>query len=479
MSSSYTSTISSLGVGSGLDLSSLLDGLKSSEQTRLQPLQLQKSSYTAQLSAYGTLTSAVTSLQSAADKLNDPSLYNSTKVSVAGDAVTATSSTDAVPGNYDVSVSQLAQAQSLVAAPVADKTADIGTGGTISLTVGSNKPVSIDLANGKSSLSDIRDAINNANAGVSASIIDDGSATPYHLVLSSDNTGTANQINISATDASGASGTPLADLLNYNSSTSTGNMTQTVAAQDASLSVNGIAITRGSNTVDDAIQGVTLTLNSTTTSANQVTTTRDDGTIKSAITSFVSAYNSYHTRVSALTAYNGSDASSNGILLGDSTARSVSSQLTQALNTPVSGNSLSVLSDVGISLQTDGTLKIEDESKLDSALSSDPHGLAQLFSGDPSKSATDDGVAGTLSATIDRVTGDNGVLTSASHGIQNTIDDVNKRMTAMQDSIDATVARYRQQFVQLDSLMSSLNSTQSYLTTQLSQLNSSSSSSKG
>ena len=476
MSSSSTPSISSLGVGSGLDLSSLLDSLKSSEEGRLQPLQTQKSSFNAQLSAYGTLTSSVKSLQSAADKLNDPSLYNSTKVSVSGSDVTATSSTDAVPGGYDVSVSQLAQAQSLVASPVADKTTNIGAGGTISITTGSNAPVKINLANGSSSLQDIRDAINNANAGVSASIINDGSSTPYRLVLSSDASGTSNQITVSATDASGASGTPLANLLNYNSSTSSGTMTQTVAAQDAKLSVNGINITRSSNTVDNAIQGVTLTLNSTTTSPSHVTTTRDDGSIKSAITNFVSAYNSYHSRESALTAYNGQSASSNGVLLGDSTAQSVSSQLTQALNTPVTGNSLSVLSDVGISLQTDGTLKIEDQSKLDNALSTDPRGVAQLFSGDPSKSATNDGVAGTLSATIDRMTGDNGVLKSASNGIQNSIDDVNKRIKDMQSTIDDTVARYRKQFVQLDSLMSSLNSTQSYLTTQLSQLNSSSSS---
>ncbi len=381
MSSSYTSTISSLGVGSGLNLSSLLDGLKSSEQTRLQPLQTQKSSYTAQLSAYGTLTSAVQNLQSAADKLNDPSLFDSTKVDVSGGAITATSSTDAVPGSYDVSVSQLAQSQSLVASPVADKTANIGAGGTISIAAGGNAPVKIDLASGQSSLTDIRDAINHANAGVSASIINDGSATPYRLVLSSDASGTANQITVSATDASGATGTPLADLLSYDSSAGTGSMTETVAAQDAKLSVNGIAITRSSNTVDNAIQGVTLTLNSITSSANQVSTTRDNGTIKSAIKNFVSAYNSYQGKAGALTAFNGSNPSSNGVLLGDSTARSVSSQLNKALNTPVSGNSLSVLSDIGISLQTDGTLKIDNESKLDTALASDPRGVAQPILG--------------------------------------------------------------------------------------------------
>lgn len=476
MSDSYSSTISSLGVGSNLDLSSLLDNLKSSEQTRLQPLETRKSSYQTQLSAYGTLTSSVESLQSAADKLNDPELYNSTKVSVSGDAVTATSSEDAVPGAYDVAVTQLAQAQSLVASPVADKTADIGAGGTLSIATGSNDPVTVDLSDG-SSLEDIRDAINNADTGVSASIIDDGSDTPYRLVLSSDTSGTDNQITVSATDASGASGTPLADLLDYDSGAGTGSMTESVAAQDAKLSVNGIEITRGSNTVDDAIQGVTLSLKSTTTSANQVTTTRDNDTIKNAITSFVSAYNSYQGKADSLTAFNDSDSSSNGVLLGDSTARSVSSQLNNALNTSVGDNSLSVLSDLGISLQTDGTLKIEDEDKLDSALADDPRGVAELFSGDPSVDSDDDGVAGMLSATIGRMTDDNGLLSSASQGVQNSIDDVTDRMSDMQDSIDDTVERYRQQFVQLDSLMSDLNSTQDYLTTQLSQLNSSSSSS--
>lgn len=473
---SSTPMLSSLGVGSNLDLSSLLDNLQSTEQGRLKPLQSRESSYKAQLSAYGTLTNAVKDLQSAADKLNDASLYNSTQANVSGDAVEATSSDEAVPGNYNVSVSQLARAQSLVAAPVADKSAAIGQGGMISIAAGDHDPVSIDLSAGDSSLEAIRDAINNADAGVSASIIDDGSDTPYRLTLSADASGTANQITVSASDADGVSGTPLADLLDYDSNTGTGRMTQTVAAQDASLSVNGIDISRDSNTVDDAIQGVSLKLKSTTSVADQVTTTRDNDTIKSAIKDFVSAYNAYQDKAGKLTAFKGADSSKNGVLLGDSTARSVASQLSGALNTPVSGNSLSMLGDIGISLQTDGKLKIEAEDKLDTALADDPRGVAELFSGDPEAArADDDGVAGMLSAAIGRMVDDNGLLASASDGIQNSIDDVKGRIDDMQDSIDNTVERYRKQFIQLDSMMSDLKSTQSYLTTQLSQLDPSSS----
>lgn len=473
-----TSTFSSLGVGSGLNLSSLLDGLRAAEQQRLVPLQNRKAGYNAQLTAYSVLTNSVTDLQSAADKLNDPSLYHSTTVSVSGDAFTATSTGRAVPGRYDVSVSQLAQAQSLVASPVADKTAAIGQGGTISLTVGDNDPVSIEIDSEASSLADIRDAINNADAGVSASIIDDGSDTPYRLVLSAAQSGVDHQITISATDAAGANGTPLADLLNYDSATGAGSLTESVSAQDARLTVNDILVTRDSNTVTDAIQGVTLSLKDVTTEPESVTATRDREAVRGAIEDFVSAFNSYQSTDDRLTRFGGEDAKS-GVLLGDGATRSVASRLRDTLYTPVTGGSLSLLSDIGISFDLEGTvgrLKIDDE-KLDAALADDPRGVAQLFSGDPAKDVDDDGVAGMLSATIGRMTDDKGLLSSASNGIQNSIDDVNDRIADMSDRIDSTIERYRKQFVQLDSLLSSLNATQSYLSTQLSQLNSSSSSS--
>ncbi|RJS95196.1 flagellar filament capping protein FliD [Salinisphaera sp. Q1T1-3] len=476
MASISSSTLSSLGVGSGLDLSSLLDNLKANEQNRLVPLQNRKASFNTQFSAYGALTNSLTNLKDAADKLAGSDLYHAAKVGVEGDAVTATTDQAAVAGGYDVSVSQLARAQSLVGEPVADKDADIGGGGKISIAIGDADATEINLPKGGSSLTDIRDAINGAGAGVSASIIDDGSDTPFHLVLSSDNSGTANQITVKATDAAGASGTPLADLVDYDSQSGQGSMRETVAARDAKLTVNGVSVTRNSNTVDNAIDGVTLTLHSTTTEPSRVTTTRDNDQILGAIKSFVSAYNSYQKRADSLTAFNGADASGNGVLLGDSTARSVESELHASLTEATTGGAFSVLGDIGISLQTDGTLKIEDEDQLDAALTDNPNGVAALFGGDAGSDDENAGIAGGLSATIARMTDDNGLLSTARDGLQRSIDDVDKRIANMRDSIDATVERYRKQFVQLDSMMSSLNSTQSYLTTQLSQLNGSSSS---
>lgn len=473
--SASNSMISSLGVGSNLDLGSLLDSLKSSEQQRLKPLEAQKSSYTSKLSAYGILTGAVTDLQSAADKLNDASLYASTKASVSGEAVSAQTDDNAIPGNYEIKVSQLARAQSLIAAPVAKDDEAIGKGGSITIAVGDDDPVTIDLSAQDSSLKGIRDAINNSDADVSASIINDGSDTPYRLVLSANESGEDHQITITASDAEGADGTPLSDFLDYDSATASGAMIETVAAQDAELSVNGVDITRDSNTVSGAIQGVTLSLSAITDSANEVSVTRDTGTIKNAVKGFVSAYNSYQDRADKLTAFDSDENSKSGILLGDSTARSVASRLRSALNTPVAGNDLSALSDIGISLQIDGTLEL-DEDKLDTALAKDPRGVARLFTGQADGS-DDDGVAGHVSAAIAQMTDQYGLLTSASDGIQNSIDNVNDRMDRVQDSIDHTMERYRQQFIQLDSLMSDLNSTKSYLSTQLSQLGTSSSSS--
>lgn len=460
--------ISSLGVGSGLDLTSLLGGLKTAEQQRLQPLQVRNASYQSQLSAYGVLTGVVLGLQSAAGKLNDHALFQASKASVTGAGVSASSSAEAVPGSYNVAVSQLAQAQSLATVGQTDKAAAIGEGGTITLNVGDNDPVVINVAPDKSSLEGIRDAINGAHAGVSASLINDGSATPWRLVLSSDASGTASQISLTAVDGPGAVGTPLADLLGYDSDAGSGVMTETVAARDAQLTVNGIPITSSSNKVEGAIQGVTLTLEATTAGA-QVDVKRDATSARSAIDAFVSAYNNYRGKLNELTAFNGADSKSNGVLLGDSAARSVASELSSALGSQVSGGSLSALADIGISLQAGGTLKV-DGAKLDDALASDPDAVARLFAGDPAASGDRDGVAGTLLGAISRLVDGNGLLTNASAGVQGNIDRISKRIDSMQERIDATVERYRQQFVKLDSLMANFNSVSSYLSNQLSQL---------
>ncbi|MES1923815.1 flagellar filament capping protein FliD [Salinisphaera sp. T31B1] len=464
------SAISSLGIGSNLDLSGLLDSLKSSEQSRLTPLKNQQASYRSQLSAYGVLQGALQQIQTASKALGKATLYDSIQVSSAAEAFTVSGGAEAVPGRYAIDVDRIAQAQSLVSDGQAALDAPIGQGGTLTLSLGDSAgqtgdSVAITLGADGSSLEGVRDAINEAGIGINASIINDGSAAGYRLVLSSEDTGTEAQISVAVSEPAGE--TALTDLLSYDSGTGRGALTQTVAAENALLRVNGVTIESPSNTLDEAIQGMTLTLSSTTDTAQIVSSTRDDNKIKKAFETFVSAYNRFQGVAKSLTAYGGEDGG-NGVLIGDSTVRSISNQLRGALNTPMADGGFSALAEIGVSLQSDGTMALDDDA-FDTALAERRGDVADLMAGPPDTDAG--GVAGLLGTTLERLVGDDGLLAAARSGTENRIDGLDERLSRMQDSVDATIARYREQFIQLDSLMSSLNSTGNYLTQQLSMLN--------
>lgn len=461
---------SSLGIGSGLDLSSLLDGLRSAEQQRLVPMQTQASSYNTKLSAYGTLQSTLSSFQSAAEALGDPALFQGVKTSSDSDAFTATAGSSAAPGSYSLEIGQLARRQSLVSTGQAETDTPIGSGGTITLSLGdgagnSSASVDIELSADDSSLSGIRDAINAADIGISASIVNDGSDTPYRLVLSSEATGTDSQISVSVAEDNGGA-TPLGALLAYDSDSQSGAMSESVAARNAELSVNGIAIVSQSNTVEEAIQGVTLTLAGETSEPQTLTASRDTGAVKSALQKFVSAYNRVNTLSDNLTAFD-SESKSSGVLLGDSTARSVEARLRGALNTPIDGGAFSGLAEIGISLQRDGSMEIDEEA-LDDALANNLAGVGQLLSG----AGETGGLSQVLTSTLETLAGEeSSLLQTATDGMRSRIDNLSDRMEREQESIDATIARYQKQFVQLDSVMAQLNSTSDYLTQQFESLN--------
>src|SRR5450830_1935872 len=346
-STTSTATITSLGVGSGLDLDSILTSLEESkEASLLTPITNQETSVNAEISAYGTLTSALTKLQTAAEALADSSLYESLTTSLSGSGVTAATTSKAEAGTYKLEVTQLAQAQSLSTDGVTSKTTALGTG-TLTLQVGTADAVSITLDSSNNTLEGIRTAINASGAGVTASIVNDGSDTPYRLVLTSDSTGTESAMTVTYTGTDQAS-----SLFGYDGSSS--NMTQTVEALDAELTLNGISITSQSNTVEDAVQGVTLNL-SATGSSQTLTISQDTDAIYDAISTFVTAYNSYVSSVDTLTAYN-ADSDTAGELLGDSTTRRISTELSSDLYTAIGSGTFSYLSQLGISLDVDGTL---------------------------------------------------------------------------------------------------------------------------
>lgn len=475
-------TISSLGVGSNLNLSDLLTQLETAEKQPMVALQAKAKSYTSKLSAYGTIQSALATLQTAAKKLGDPTLFQSVTGTPTVSGILSASSTDSsAAGNYTIDVSQLAQAQTVVTAGQASSKTAIGngkitidfgaiTGGTLDPATGKYtgatftadasqpaKSITIDPTN--NTLEGIRNAINGANAGVTASIVNDGSGTPNRLVLTSTQTGDKSSMRISVDgDAT------LQGLLN-NDPAGTQNLKQTSVAQNAKLNVNGIDITSSTNTVKEAIQGATLTL--VNTGKTGLSMKENTASVTTAINDFVKAYNSLQSTAKTLTAYD-ADTKTGAALVGDSTLRNLQTRIRQALTTPQSGgtNDMKVLTEIGVSFQKDGTLAV-DSSKLEKALANNLKGVANLFSSATGSTA---GYGKQIDALVDDVT--KGALKVASDGVTATIKELDTQYDAMQLRVDATVDRYRKQFNQLDVLINNLNNTKNYLTQQFEALSS-------
>ncbi|HWI83370.1 flagellar filament capping protein FliD [Ramlibacter sp.] len=493
-------SIGSLGIGSGMDLNGLLDKIAASEQAPLYQIKQRQSEQTSRFSAYGVLQGMLSGMLTASDQLAKPDFMNGFKAASSATAVLGTSSdTTASAGTYAVNVTAIAKAQSMVTAQVATTTGAIGAGGaritidfgTVDRAInaatgtfdagavftanGAKPAITVDLADGKTSLADIRDAINKAAGGaVSASIINDG--TGNRLVLASSATGANATMRVAVAD-DGSDAQPLnADLqtLLADDPAGTQNLKTTVAAQNAALTVNGVAVTSATNSVAGAIQGVTMTL--ADVGASTVTVQRDTAGVKGAVTAFVNAYNGLSNKLRDLTAYNAGGNS--GVLLGDSTARLVQARLRATVFESHAGaaGDPARLSDIGIAFQKDGTLKIDD-AKLSKALADNPTGVTRLFAGNDSGDAT--GIGRRFAAVIHAFTDDkdgedrDGALTIAMAGAKKTIANLDKDLARTQDRIDASLAQYRKQFQALDLVVSSMTATSNYLTQQLASLNTS------
>ncbi len=389
---SATSAVST----SGLDVNGLVSQLMTAEQIPITKLASKTASYQAKLSAFGTIQGAMASFQTSVTTLSNASTFQ-TVTATASDTTTmsATALTSALPGSYSIEVSSLAQSQSLVASGQTSLSSALGSGtsttlsfdfGTITGTATNGKygtgttfssagagvkTVTIDSTN--NTLQGIRDAINAAKIGVTASIINDGSATPYRLVLNSSNMGAANSMKITAS----GDATVMALLANDPTAGIAGqNMTESVAGLNANFKVNGIAISKNSNTVMDVIPGVTLNLSKTTTSPVTLTVAQDTTSITKSVNDFVTAYNALSKSITDVSSYNAAT-KKGAVLQGDATIRNLQSQLRGVLNTPGAG-SITSLSQIGVTFQRDGTLAL-DSTKLSAVMKSDFSGIAGLF----------------------------------------------------------------------------------------------------
>lgn len=441
-------TITALGVGSGLDLNGLLDQLETAEREKLKPIAAQRASYQSQISAYGKLSGAITQFQDAVASLNDRSMFEAVKSNVSGDAVTAAARGDAPAGTYQIEVQELARNYSIATTGVTDKSDNLGAG-TLGFELADGQTFQVEVGANESSLEAIRDAVNGAQGGVVASIVNDGSGQPYRLAFSSAQTGT--DAAISNIDFGALGGALALD------------GTTEVTARNAALTVNGIAISSQTNQVEGAVQGVTLAVAQQGSATLRIDA--DTDTVRDAVMGFVNAYNGLRSSIGELTAFN-AETGEAGELLGNSTVRAVESRLRSALTGALPEGELRMLSDLGIRVQLNGSLKVDD-ARLDELVRDNRGALQDFFAGDSGKG----GFAGLLGENLTQITRSGGLLDIATTGIDSSLRSLAEREQRMETSIERTLARYRQQFSQLDGMIASMNQTSEYLAQQFDMMN--------
>lgn len=578
--SSSSGTISSAGVGSGLDVASIVSKLMEVESQPLVNLQTRQAAYESKLSALGTLKSLYSTLQTTVQSLSLGGSAFSAKTATASNTnvLTATADSTANAGTYTIGVKQLANNQVIEIGASINGSGDLVgygatdtfKGGTLSVTVGSTT-TNVTIADG-SSLSSVAKAINNAKAGVTATVVNTGSANV--LMLSSNTTGTSGSITLSASttgttgtqslanfnyssaspaalslevgtgyntseqfqsgslsvtvgsttsSVSIADGATLSDIadaitaaglgvtasvttdgsLSYLTITANSSSTQTIsisgtsaggvsgtldlaelvgsksasaskqlqAGQDALFTINGIEVTRSSNTVSDALAGVTLNLAEAGTLASPLTTkltiAGDTSKAESSIQAFVSAYNAAVTQTKTLSAYDASNDQAS-VLTGDFAIIQLENKLPNLVYTKVSGLSGSIgqLSDIGITMQKDGTLSV-DTSKLEAALNDPSKDVAKLFT---SSATGNEGIAVKFNNALYDILGTDGVFDAETAGLTTTISDIKQQESNWETRLASIQANYLSQFNALDTLIASMNTTSTYLTQQLAML---------
>lgn len=470
--------------GSTSGLSDILSQLTTSEQARLTPIKNQQTLYTNRDKAFDTLKAALEKLNTASEALAKAESVNKTAVSSTNTAFTATTDSKATAGSYNIEVKTLATAHSLLSGEFASSKEKLGSttdGGTRTLTItqpGQEKPLEITLTDGQTTLEGIRDAINKANGSVGASIIKADDDT-FYLAITAKDTGNKAKMSISVTGDD-----TLNSKLNYTAGATdedvgSGAMKQQTAGANSVITLNNIAITRQSNTIDDAIDGVTLTLKAATeeNKPETLSVTKDIAPMQKAVQSFVDAYNALQTTIGNLTKYTaveqGSTAqdTSNGVLIGNNTVRGIQTELKMKISSAQSGMDISTLNEMGIKQDPKtGALQV-DSDKLKTALTDKSSEVTEFFVGDGKTS----GLATQFSTYLDTVLDESkGAIFNAKESIAATQKTLKQTYDRTQQSIEDTIARYKAQFTQLDKLVSQMNSTSDYLTAQLAQLNKSS-----
>lgn len=474
-----TSTISSAGIGSGLDVSNIITQLMAVERQPLTKLDTAASTMKAQLSAFGQMQSLVSSLRDATAPLYASDSFALTTATTSDPTALGVGSTaKAVPGSYSVSVAQLASTQTTVSAggQFAAATDVVGTGtltirlGTWSANQGAFTPksgsqdVTVVLGAGDDTLAKIRDKINAANAGVTATIVTD--ANGARLAIQSTATGADNGFRITAVDDDG-NHTDAAGLsrLAFNPPGGTAGLSITTSAQNTLATVNGISVTSAGSTLTDVIEGLTLTLNKTTSAPVTVAVNRNTDAVKTMVTSFVTAYNALNSFLGSATKYD-ADAKKGALLQGDRTALGLQGQLRALLSANgTASTAFPTLSSIGLEFQKDGSLKVND-TKLATALKN-PVELKKALASVDTTTPANNGFAKKIAAWADTVLGTDGALPGRQKSIQARIDANAKDKERAEARLALVEQRLRAQYTALDATMSKANALSQYVTQQI------------
>jgi flagellar hook-associated protein 2 len=470
-----------LGVGSGQDLNTMVTQLVALERAPLTQMQKQASTLQTQVSAFGKVSSLFSALQDASNALTDPTLWNRSSAS-SSDAtkVAASGGSGAAAGNYSVTVQALAGNQTVASqTALSAATAPVG-GGTLTIDIGSwnsgqtaftagsgNTPLSISVSD-SDTLQTLRDKINAAGAGVSASLVSDASGV--RLSLRSNSSGADNGFRITADDGSGNAADPAGlGRFAFDPASGSGGMQLKQAASNARATVNGIAVESAGNDISGVVEGLTLTLQQETSTPVNVSVSADTASVTNAVKSFASAYSALASYLMAQTKYDATS-KTGGPLQGDAAVNSLQQRMRSVLGA-VSGASGAFprLSDIGLQVQRNGTLLVSD-SKLSAAVSNLPE-LKKAFAANDTSGNGNDGFARRYANLAMQALGVDGAVTAHSAGLQKLITKNSDDQAKLNDRVDAFQTRLVAQYTALDGNLAKLNALSSYVTQQVANWN--------
>lgn len=433
--------VQALGAGAGFDTKKIVEALVNAERAPTEArINAKIAENEAKISGLGQAVSILNVVQEAAQRLNDAKDFKTFAVSNSQtNAFSASSTTSARAGSNNITVSQIAQEQRSVSNAFASETDAFSADPiTLSLTVGTGAATEISV--GTASLQGAVTAINDANLGVTAEIVDTGVAGDRYRIQLIGETGAEKAFSLTSSD----------NAISFSS-------VQT--ATDAQLNVNGVDFTRSTNVIDDVLTGVSLTLNTVTDGAANLSISQDNNEARANIVDFVTIYNEAQRQLKEL-----SNSSVDGALAGDSIFRSLTSSLRSIVlgSSSSATSSISNLSDMGISVSRSGELEVDD-GKLDSALANNYADVVQMFSANSDDQAASSdavaGLAGDISKLISNATGSDSYLVSQQDTLANANSNRQEELSDLAERMERVEERYNRQFLAMQQIIDQMNST--------------------